>query len=184
MYAICSPFSVHSIGNTAAPIDSPMNARLPTASSTSAESAFAWERSTCRNSRIVARMIVLKTEARITLDTHMPSRCVMRCTGAMNVYSIVPSQRSQAMTSVTFSKTIPRKRQAMLPTSRYSTNRSSVASSITCPLITLRPAADLPIVPVYTNIFAPPMPQPKRFVELGKTIRRLVESWPGDGSQE
>jgi protocatechuate 4,5-dioxygenase beta chain len=24
------------------------------------------------------------------------------------------------------------------------------------------------------------MPQPKRFVELGKTIRRLVEAWPSD----
>ena len=32
---------------------------------------------------------------------------------------------------------------------------------MTCPIITLRPQADLPIVPVYTNIFAPPMPQPE-----------------------
>src|SRR5918997_219913 len=52
--------------------------------------------------------------------------------------------------------------------------------SITCPIITLRPDADLPIVPVYTNIFAPPLPQPKRFVQLGRTIRQLVESWPSD----
>ena len=59
-------------------------------------------------------------------------------------------------------------------------NELRVDHSITCPLITLRPATDLPIVPVYTNIFAPPMPQPKRFVELGKTIRRLVEAWPSD----
>src|SRR3974390_3476401 len=50
---------------------------------------------------------------------------------------------------------------------------------ITCPLITLRPEADLPIVPVYTNIFAPPLPQPKRFVELGKVIRQLVGAGPG-----
>ena len=40
--------------------------------------------------------------------------------------------------------------------------------------------ADLPIVPIYTNIFAPPLPQPKRFVQLGRTIRELVESWPGN----
>src|SRR2546430_5382778 len=59
-------------------------------------------------------------------------------------------------------------------------NELRVDHSITCPLITLRPETDLPIVPVYTNIFAPPMPQPKRFVELGKAIRRLVESWPSD----
>lgn len=35
-------------------------------------------------------------------------------------------------------------------------------------------------MPVYTNIFAPPLPRQKRFVQLGRTIRELVESWPGD----
>ena len=35
-------------------------------------------------------------------------------------------------------------------------------------------------MPVYTNIFAPPLPQPKRFVELGRTLRQLVEAWPSD----
>jgi protocatechuate 4,5-dioxygenase, beta chain len=59
-------------------------------------------------------------------------------------------------------------------------NELRIDHSITCPLITLRPQADLPIVPIYTNIFAPPLPQPKRFVELGKTIRQLVEAWPSD----
>jgi protocatechuate 4,5-dioxygenase, beta chain len=59
-------------------------------------------------------------------------------------------------------------------------NELRVDHSITCPLITLRPAADLPIVPVYTNIFAPPLPQPRRFVELGKALRRMVEAWPSD----
>ena len=52
--------------------------------------------------------------------------------------------------------------------------------SITCPIITLRPEADLPIVPIYTNIFAPPLPQPKRFVELGQAIRHIIEAWPED----
>jgi protocatechuate 4,5-dioxygenase beta chain len=59
-------------------------------------------------------------------------------------------------------------------------NELRVDHSITCPLITLRPQADLPIVPIYTNIFAPPLPQPWRFVELGKAIRRMVEAWPSD----
>ncbi len=59
-------------------------------------------------------------------------------------------------------------------------NELRIDHSITCPIITLRPQADLPIVPIYTNIFAPPLPQPKRFVELGKQIRTLVESWPSD----
>ncbi len=55
-------------------------------------------------------------------------------------------------------------------------NELRIDHSITCPIITLRPQADLPIVPIYTNIFAPPMPQPRRFVELGRTIRELVET--------
>jgi protocatechuate 4,5-dioxygenase, beta chain len=38
----------------------------------------------------------------------------------------------------------------------------------------------LPIVPVYTNIFAPPLPQPRRFVQLGQAIRQLVEAWPSE----
>ena len=59
-------------------------------------------------------------------------------------------------------------------------NELRIDHSITCPIITLRPQADLPIVPIYTNIFAPPLPQPKRFVALGKQIRTLVESWPSD----
>ncbi|UBU09035.1 DODA-type extradiol aromatic ring-opening family dioxygenase [Nonomuraea gerenzanensis] len=59
-------------------------------------------------------------------------------------------------------------------------NELRIDHSITCPIITLRPQNDLPIVPVYTNIFAPPLPQPKRFVQLGRTIRELVESWPAD----
>src|ERR1700710_1101249 len=59
-------------------------------------------------------------------------------------------------------------------------NELRIDHSITCPIITLRPDADLPIVPIYTNIFAPPLPQPKRFVQLGRTIRQLVESWPSD----
>ena len=59
-------------------------------------------------------------------------------------------------------------------------NELRIDHSITCPIITLRPEADLPIVPIYTNIFAPPLPQPKRFVELGQAIRHIIEAWPED----
>src|SRR6202522_3818429 len=59
-------------------------------------------------------------------------------------------------------------------------NELRIDHSVTCPIITLRPQADLPIVPVYTNIFAPPMPRPSRFVQLGQPLRQLVESWPTD----
>jgi protocatechuate 4,5-dioxygenase beta chain len=57
-------------------------------------------------------------------------------------------------------------------------NELRIDHSITCPIITLRPEADLPIVPIYTNIFAPPLPQPSRFVKLGETIRQIVADWP------
>jgi len=50
-------------------------------------------------------------------------------------------------------------------------NELRIDHSVTCPIITLRPQADLPIVPVYTNIFAPPLPQP---------MREMVESWESD----
>ncbi len=59
-------------------------------------------------------------------------------------------------------------------------NELRIDHSVTCPIITLRPQADLPVVPVYTNIFAPPLPQPWRFVQLGKALRSLIEAWPGD----
>ena len=36
------------------------------------------------------------------------------------------------------------------------------------------PRGDLPIEPIYTNIFAPPLPQHKRFVQLGQTMRKLI----------
>ncbi len=57
-------------------------------------------------------------------------------------------------------------------------NELRVDHSITCPIFTVRPQNDLPIVPIYTNIFAPPLPRPERFVELGRTIREIIESWP------
>ena len=43
-----------------------------------------------------------------TENRPMPNRWTGRDSGAMNVYSIVPSQRSHATVSVTISKMIPR----------------------------------------------------------------------------
>ncbi len=50
--------------------------------------------------------------------------------------------------------------------------------SIICPIITTRPQADLPVVPIYTNIFAPPLPSPKRFWDLGRAIREIIDAYP------
>jgi protocatechuate 4,5-dioxygenase beta chain len=52
--------------------------------------------------------------------------------------------------------------------------------SIICPIITTRPDADLPVVPIYTNIFAPPLASPKRFYDLGRAIRDVIDEYPSD----
>lgn len=52
--------------------------------------------------------------------------------------------------------------------------------SIICPIITVRPGADLPVVPIYTNIFAPPLPSPRRFYDLGVAIREIIDEYPTD----
>ncbi len=52
--------------------------------------------------------------------------------------------------------------------------------SIICPIITTRPEADLPVVPIYTNIFAPPLPSARRFYDLGRAIRSIIDEYPSD----
>jgi len=59
-------------------------------------------------------------------------------------------------------------------------NELKLDHSIICPIITTRPQADLPVVPVYTNIFAPPLPSPKRFWQLGRAIREIIDEYPSD----
>jgi protocatechuate 4,5-dioxygenase beta chain len=59
-------------------------------------------------------------------------------------------------------------------------NELKLDHSIICPIITVRPQNDLPIVPIYTNIFAPPLPSPLRFYKLGRAIRRAIEDYPSD----
>ncbi|MDK1374742.1 MULTISPECIES: extradiol ring-cleavage dioxygenase [unclassified Sinorhizobium] len=59
-------------------------------------------------------------------------------------------------------------------------NELKIDHSIVCPIITVRPQNDLPIVPIYTNIFAPPLPSPRRFLELGRAIRKAIEDYPSD----
>ncbi len=42
------------------------------------------------------------------------------------------------------------------------------------PLSVVRPEADLPIVPVFTGLFAYPLPRPRRFFEVGEAIKALI----------
>lgn len=59
-------------------------------------------------------------------------------------------------------------------------NELKIDHSIICPIITVRPDNDLPVVPIYTNIFAPPLPSPRRFYNLGRAIRKAIDAYPSD----
>src|SRR5207237_154252 len=83
--------SVHSSGKTAEPMASPMKATAPVTSRTIAAGAFACERSTGMKRATAARIATLNPIARTSVAPHIPIRWVRRGTGAMNVYSIVPS---------------------------------------------------------------------------------------------
>ena len=50
--------------------------------------------------------------------------------------------------------------------------------AFTVPLHFLRPEMDLPIVPVWTNVMAPPLPPARRFFEVGRALARLIERAP------
>src|ERR1044071_4620039 len=59
-------------------------------------------------------------------------------------------------------------------------NELTIDHSIVVPMMFVRPAMDIPIVPILTNCIAPPMPRPKRFYEVGVAIRKAIDSIPGD----
>ena len=44
----------------------------------------------------------------------------------------------------------------------------------------MRPQADIPIVPIFLNYLAPPVPPAKRYHKLGGIVRRIIEEWPED----
>lgn len=46
------------------------------------------------------------------------------------------------------------------------------------PLSVVRPEADLPMVPLFTNVFAYPLPTERRFFEVGQVIKELVRERP------
>jgi protocatechuate 4,5-dioxygenase beta chain len=50
----------------------------------------------------------------------------------------------------------------------------------TVPLTFLRPEQDLPVVPIFTNVLAPPVPDGRRFYELGAAVAEMVEAHPAD----
>ncbi len=51
--------------------------------------------------------------------------------------------------------------------------------SLTVPLHFLNPGMRLPVVPIYTNGFASPLPLATRCVALGRMVRRFIDAWAG-----
>jgi protocatechuate 4,5-dioxygenase, beta chain len=52
--------------------------------------------------------------------------------------------------------------------------------SILVPLFLFRPELDLPIAPFLTNCIAPPLPPARRYFEVGRVIRAVIDAIPGD----
>lgn len=52
--------------------------------------------------------------------------------------------------------------------------------AFTVPLSFLRPEADIPIIPLFVNAMAPPMPTAARFYEVGEALREIIEELPSD----
>ena len=50
----------------------------------------------------------------------------------------------------------------------------------TVPLGFLRPEQDLPVVPIFTNVMAPPVAPGRRFYELGAAVMEMIEAHPAD----
>ena len=52
--------------------------------------------------------------------------------------------------------------------------------SVLVPLHFLVHSTETPIVPLYVNGLAPPLPSARRCLGLGQTLRRFIEEWPGN----
>jgi protocatechuate 4,5-dioxygenase beta chain len=57
-------------------------------------------------------------------------------------------------------------------------NELRLDHSTVCPMLALRPQADLPVVPVLANVFCPPMPPPHRFHEVGRLLGEAIRAYP------
>jgi protocatechuate 4,5-dioxygenase beta chain len=55
-------------------------------------------------------------------------------------------------------------------------NECMMDHAFTMPLHYLRPGADLPVVALFSNVMAPPFPPASRFFEVGRTLRKVIES--------
>ncbi|MBA2946838.1 2,3-dihydroxybiphenyl 1,2-dioxygenase [Streptomyces himalayensis] len=59
-------------------------------------------------------------------------------------------------------------------------NEFTLDHGFVVPLSLLRPEQDTPVVPLFTNVMAPPIPPGRRFHELGHAVRELIEGFDAD----
>ncbi|MFJ4840643.1 extradiol ring-cleavage dioxygenase [Streptomyces sp. NPDC088746] len=59
-------------------------------------------------------------------------------------------------------------------------NEFTLDHGFVVPLGLLRPEQDVPVVPVFTNVMAPPVAPGSRFFQLGQAVRELIESFDED----
>jgi protocatechuate 4,5-dioxygenase beta chain len=59
-------------------------------------------------------------------------------------------------------------------------NELTIDHSIVVPLLFVRPEMDIPIVPILTNCIAPPLPRARRFYEVGRVIRSIIDAVPDE----
>lgn len=59
-------------------------------------------------------------------------------------------------------------------------NDFTIDHGFVVPLAFLRPEQDIPIVPLFTNVMVPPIPPGRRFHDLGRAVRDLIEDFDTD----
>ena len=52
--------------------------------------------------------------------------------------------------------------------------------AFTMPLSLIRPEMDVPIIPIFTNVMAPPIPPAQRFYDVGLAIRAVIDELTSD----
>lgn len=53
-------------------------------------------------------------------------------------------------------------------------------NNLITPLQLIRPQYDIPVVPLFINVFSPPVPTAARAYAFGEAVRTIVDAYPGD----
>jgi hypothetical protein len=95
-------------GSTAVMIPMPAKETLATSKTTIAARKLALDRLRSKKRPTIPKISSARMRPYSTAKAAIPARCADRRSGAMKVYSIVPSHRSHATVSVMNSKMMPR----------------------------------------------------------------------------